>query len=360
MIRLGYVLTSNTNRDIFFLDPQYLNRHACIFGTTGSGKSTTLTVIAYELRRLGIPILILDRTGEYVKKLSKFAEVLTPGSNFSISPFEIWKKFELEERVQNELWLLNEYCKITWNETLTPLQSRLITDSLLKIHGRGIKANFASLIHEVKNVAEKELKLWLESAESIVSRFRIFTIGRLRQAFSETTNEGEEIVESLRGITILDLSIFDNEEPKNMFSLLMATIIYLKMKMLKFTPNIRLTLAIDEAQNLLSKNDKNNIIDKMAMELRKYGLSLILISPRPSNIPEDILSNCATVISHQILSSYDIDIIKKYAFIPSMRFALENVLYTLKPGEAFIRAPNVLDGEIVKIGLKEHEDIIRY
>lgn len=359
MIRLGYVLNDVSNKKIFYLNPSYLNRHVCIFGTTGSGKSSTLSVIAYELKRLGIPIFILDRTGEYAKRLKEHATVFLPGKNFSISPFRIWDNLDVEEKVQNEMWLLNEYCKITWGEDFTPLQSRLITEALLKIYSRKTEASFENLIREIRNIAEKELKIWLESAESIVSRFRIFTIGTLRKAFFGNFSQNKEIIKCLNNMGILDLSIFEHEEPKNMFSLLIATLLYLEFKNANFSSNIKLAVAIDEAQNLLGENDKHNIVVKMAMELRKYGLSLLLISPRASNIPENILSNCSTIIVHQLLSSYDIDIIKRYACLSSMKYSLENVLFTLKQGEAFVRSPDCMEGEIIKVGLPEHESFIK-
>ena len=128
MIKLGYVKEDGYFKETFYLNTNFLTRHICIFGTTGSGKSTTLSIIAYELNKLGIPVIIFDRTGEYTSRLKKWSYTIIPGYNYYASPFGIWHDLEIEERVQNEIWLLNEYCRITWNEQLSPLQIRLLTE----------------------------------------------------------------------------------------------------------------------------------------------------------------------------------------------------------------------------------------
>jgi type IV secretory pathway VirB4 component len=358
VIKLGYVKEDGYFKETFYLNTNFLTRHICIFGTTGSGKSTTLSIIAYELNKLGIPVIIFDRTGEYTSRLKKWSYTIIPGYNYYASPFGIWHDLEIEERVQNEIWLLNEYCRITWNEQLSPLQIRLLTESLLNIYRRGHNPNFDNIVKECRKIIEHELKIWYESAEAIASRFQIFTVGKFKKAFLDISNSKPKLISNLRGINILDLSVFENDEPKNMLSLIAATSIYLEIKRAGFSKKIRLVLAIDEAQNLINKNEKYSILEKMSMELRKYGLSLILVSPRPSNLSENILSNCGTFISHQILSSYDIDMIKKHAYSTNFKYSLENVLYSLNCGEAFIRTLDELEGRIIKIGTEEHESII--
>jgi DNA helicase HerA-like ATPase len=62
-----------------------IQRHMFICGTTGSGKSYSLKVVAEELNKQGLPVIFIDTQDEYssfVKKLG--GKVLTPGTDFNI------------------------------------------------------------------------------------------------------------------------------------------------------------------------------------------------------------------------------------------------------------------------------------
>lgn len=112
MIKIGRIKNKD---EIFNLNVEDFKRHACIFGMTGSGKSTTMAIIAYELMKNDITSLIIDRTGEFRNKMIKlnYSRIYYPGYNLNLSPFDIWEEENFEERIQKYLWLLDEFCKIT-------------------------------------------------------------------------------------------------------------------------------------------------------------------------------------------------------------------------------------------------------
>ena len=76
------------------LDSSTLNRHIGIFGTTGSGKSNTLQVVAEEINHSNRSVLIFDIEGEYVgmneptdslqSLLSEFGKKPTGVSDFHV------------------------------------------------------------------------------------------------------------------------------------------------------------------------------------------------------------------------------------------------------------------------------------
>ncbi|HLI46843.1 MAG TPA: ATP-binding protein [Geobacterales bacterium] len=351
MLRLGIVKNSG---DLFMLDPEDFRKHACIFGMTGSGKSTTLAIIAYEMQKSGIPSLILDRTGEFKNKFIKVPGVhyYLPGYNLNISPFKIWEEEAEEERIHRYLWLLEEFCRITWKESFSPLQTRLIAQSLERLIGRD-DMDFSMLIEECRKIAKDELKIWFEAAEAIASRFSIFTVGKFRKAFNETSNSTiSEVFQE--GIHVIDLSNLEYDAPKNLFSLIIANLVMLKIKKNSFSRKLNLAFMIDEAHNIAGKEIKYSLMEKISMELRKYGLSLIIASPNPSEINPNILANSGVLIAHQMLSIEEAETIKKYSYPSSYFSTFEDVVCNLKTGEAFIRAPSRLEGEVVKIGVKEH------
>ncbi len=67
------------------LKREAIQRHLFICGTTGSGKSYSLKVIAEELHKQGLPIIFIDTQDEYSSFVEKLGgKVLTPGKDFSI------------------------------------------------------------------------------------------------------------------------------------------------------------------------------------------------------------------------------------------------------------------------------------
>ncbi len=352
MIRLGII---KDDGEILKIDPRNLRRHLCVFGMTGTGKSTTLSILAYELYREGIPSVIIDRTGEFRNKITKIGKIYSPDENLSLSPFQLWNDDPIEERIQKQVWLLEEFCKITWSEGLSPLQIRLLSQALYRNISLG-EISFQSLIEESRRIAKEELRLWIEAAEALASRFGIFTVGKFKKAFRENHEELEGFFKN--GINIIDLSSLEHEAPKNLFSMILITLLMLKLKKRGFTDGLRIVLMIDEAHNIANKNVKYGLVEKLAMEMRKYGLGLVISSPNPSEISNNILSNAGTLIIHQMFSGYEADVIKKYLGSSSYHSVLEEVLCKLNVGEAFIRTPNNTDGIVVKIGINEHYELI--
>src|SRR6185295_10512251 len=57
------VIARSGNTDLAFL-PAMANRHGCITGATGTGKTVTLQVMAEQLSRIGVPIFMADVKGD--------------------------------------------------------------------------------------------------------------------------------------------------------------------------------------------------------------------------------------------------------------------------------------------------------
>src|SRR4051794_21013373 len=57
------VIAKNTNTESVLL-PQLANRHGCITGATGTGKTVTLQVMAEAFSRIGTPVFLADVKGD--------------------------------------------------------------------------------------------------------------------------------------------------------------------------------------------------------------------------------------------------------------------------------------------------------
>ena len=85
-LRIGETVAGTTTKII--LKREAIQRHLFLCGTTGSGKSYAMGVIAEELVKHHLPIVFIDTQDEYsvlVKKLG--GTVVEPGVNFTIPNF---------------------------------------------------------------------------------------------------------------------------------------------------------------------------------------------------------------------------------------------------------------------------------
>jgi hypothetical protein len=74
--------------------------------------------------------------------------------------------------------------------------------------------------------------------------------------------------------------------------------------------------------------------ERIAKEGRKFGLSLIVASQRPSEISQTIISQCANFISHRLQNPDDIDHFRR--IIPLQARRLLDQVTTLASGEAIV------------------------
>jgi len=74
-------------------------------------------------------------------------------------------------------------------------------------------------------------------------------------------------------------------------------------------------------------------IERIAKEGRKYGVTLLIASQRPSEISETIFSQCNNFIAMRLTNPIDQDYVKR--LLPDALGDLTDTLPTLKSGEAF-------------------------
>ncbi|HOZ53720.1 MAG TPA: ATP-binding protein [Bacilli bacterium] len=118
------------------------------------------------------------------------------------------------------------------------------------------------------------------------------------------------------------------------------TKIYAKM-LFEFTTlvnprgSIPIHMIIEEAHRYIQNdNDINvlgyNIFDRITKEGRKYGMLLIMISQRPSELSETALSQCSNFFIFKMVHPYDIDFIKQ--MVPNITIEVSQKIKLLQPG----------------------------
>jgi hypothetical protein len=113
-------------------------------------------------------------------------------------------------------------------------------------------------------------------------------------------------------------------------------------------PEVRqpFVLAFEEAHNYLPRVNREatmfarDAVEKVAKEGRKYGVSAMIITQRPSEISETILSQCNSMVLMRMNNPDDQDYVAR---VVSDQFrSLISLLPSMKPGEGFVIGDSVL------------------
>ena len=112
-------------------------------------------------------------------------------------------------------------------------------------------------------------------------------------------------------------------------------------KWVNFQQKQQIALFCDEAHLYLPAHTKGSIEEKglqsferIAKEGRKYGLSLVVISQRPSDVNKTILSQCGNFIAMRLTNPDDQNVIKR--LFPDNLGDFSELLPILDIGEALI------------------------
>jgi DNA helicase HerA-like ATPase len=141
-------------------------------------------------------------------------------------------------------------------------------------------------------------------------------------------------------ITILDLSGM----PSSRLSLLLGSILDILFESSIWGKNLKtgmrnrpLLVVLEEAHRYLSKKEDGlakQMVQRIAKEGRKFGVGAMIVSQRPSEIDETILSQCGTIIALRINNATDRGIVKS-AMSEGLAGIIDS-LPVLRTGEAII------------------------
>lgn len=119
------------------------------------------------------------------------------------------------------------------------------------------------------------------------------------------------------------------------------------------TQDIPILVVYEEAHKYAPKSDlskyraSKEAIERIAKEGRKYGVTLLLASQRPSEISETIFSQCNTFISMRLTNPDDQNYVKR--LLPDTVGDITNILPSLREGEALLIGDSISIPTLVKI-----------
>lgn len=160
-------------------------------------------------------------------------------------------------------------------------------------------------------------------------------------------------------ITIIDLSAIPFEVLSIVISLLSRVIFdfafhYSKLRHeVDAVNDIPFMLVCEEAHNYIPRNGgaeynaAKHSIERIAKEGRKYGLNLMVVSQRPSEVSETIFSQCNNFVVLKLTNINDQNCIKN--LLPDNNSSLVDILPTLSTGECLVVGDAVPLPAIVKM-----------
>ena len=380
-LELGkYVLDDSAKA---FLDGnKFFQRHAAILGSTGSGKSWTVATILEQAANLPTSnLIVFDLHGEYAE-LSYARHLRIPG------PDELDKSND--ELLYLPYWLLNaeemqsmfiDRSEFSAHNQVMAFQDAVIAEKkeLLKsLNKKDVLNAFTidspvpfsldNVIQRLKNLNEEMVQgtRGLKQGQFFGQFSRLFTrlnskLSDKRYGFLFNAPQKEHQYNSMsRMVTKLmdyslektQIKVIDfSEVPSDILPIivgLVARIIYQIQFWTERSKRHPLALICDEAHLYLpEKSGKNPVeiraieaFERIAKEGRKYGVSLVIISQRPSDVSTTILSQCNNVIALRLTNGTDRQTVSK--LMPESLESLLEVLPIMDVGEGVVVGDAVL------------------
>ena len=323
-------------------------KHTAILGSTGSGKSAaTAAIIHAILKPEPIPdvwspqIIILDPHGEYKKAFDDAVVLSTDDGSLSL-PY----------------WLLNfqETIDLLIGKTkfVATSQTNIIKKSLQSLRTRHlseatIDSPLPYKISELRADVETDKPSQpskQDSYNSIIDKIDVLTRDARLNFLMKDYQDGktlDSIVSNILQITsapvIIDLSGVPDEVAGICSSAIARTLFNSKIWQ---TPEERkrnpILLVCEEAHRYVPNRGEaqygaaQEAIQRIAKEGRKYGVGLFLVSQRPSEIDQTVLSQCNSWIVLRLTNEQDRS--KVASILPDSLSGLTKMLSGLRNREA--------------------------
>lgn len=119
------------------------------------------------------------------------------------------------------------------------------------------------------------------------------------------------------------------------------------------TNDVPVMLVCEEAHNYIPERadiayrSSRRSIERVAKEGRKYGLSLMVVSQRPSEVSETVLSQCSNFLALRLTNHADQDYVRR--LLPDNTDAITDLLPSLGPGECVVVGDAVLLPTVVQL-----------
>jgi len=351
-IRIGMV---HPNRDLpaYLMTDELLGKHFAILGSTGSGKSCSVALILRSILQdhPNGHVIVLDPHNEYSNVFGDAGDVLSP------------------DDIRLPYWLLNfeEIIEVmigrgrSDREIQAAILRSEIVNAKRKFAGSGKSAehitidtpvpySLSELITNINNHMGKlenpenstpylRLLSRLEDLRSDQRYSFMFSGLVVRDILPDILSRILSIPVAQRPFTILDLSGVPSEITDVVVSVLCRMIFDFALWSVP-AKALPMLLVCEEAHRYVPRDPDagfeptKKTLSRIALEGRKYGVSLCLVSQRPSELSANILSQCNTLFALRMSNERDQEIARRA--LPESAMGLLSALPSLRTQEAIV------------------------
>jgi uncharacterized protein len=390
MIELA-TTTQESHTNVNVAPAQLLGRHCAVLGATGGGKSWTVARIVQEIARIGGKVILVDPTGEFytfnddgVEHIFLGGEKKSEADTQTVS-FPYWNLTELDlfaifqpsgasqtPKLREALKSLKLSYIQNGNDNPQPITKKgAVKRDFLNncvrneavIDGFGARYHINLLPRQIIEECVQESgftggnpdhTIWGNYneqmrgyCETLVSKIHSITRSKaLRclfapQEFGSLTDKIDEFLLSdkrVLRVSMQDLSFEHNARELLTNALGRYLLTKARERVFQTKPTV---VILDEAHQFLNKNvgDESNRVQLdafglIAKEGRKYGLTTILATQRPRDIPEDVLSQMGMFVVHRLINEKDRQVVESAC--GNLDASAAAFLPTLGQGEAIL------------------------
>ena len=357
-------LSQASSLPVYLLTDELLGKHFAVLGTTGSGKSCSVTVLLRSILEVApkAHMILLDPHNEYRRAFPDSAESIDPTTlNLPHWLLNFEESIELfigrtEHAATSQTNILKDALLAARRDFVLPsiASEKITVDTPVPYKLSTLIGNIDSSMPTQTSKQDPYLKI-KNKIETLRQDSRFSFLIRPDEA---VTDELANIVGQYLRIPVSDkpLSIIDlSGVPSDVVDVVVSVLCRMIFDFAVWSPRpvqVPIVLVCEEAHRYAPRRGDaafqptRQALSRIAKEGRKYGVGLGLISQRPSELAESILSQCNTLIALRMSNEQDQNFVQRA--LPDSVRSLVNVLSTLRTQEALV----VGEGSVVPVRLR--------
>ncbi|MBP2645734.1 MAG: Helicase HerA, central domain [Firmicutes bacterium] len=283
-----------------------ITEHIGIFGTTGSGKSNLVKVLAGSvLSNASYGLLIFDVHNEYYRDLSKYPHIkerlvvynTNPVADYArslsldystVGPDDILACATFTEPQLDALYKLSSVWKENWMRDVLAYDTQDIIDDLNASTGQKFQQRTISKIKSICWNLQEELQIGDNEANSVKNMVKDLTQGKVVLVeLKDLSPQAEQALSTMLSQRLLCDYASRNEQER-----------------LESKPVL---IVLEEAHRFLGKKEhaSNNVFARLVSEARKFNLGLCVVDQQPRLLADKVLSQLNTLFILGLASKAD-------------------------------------------------------
>ena len=321
-VQIGTVYPTTDTRAALYVDSM-LGKHFALLGSTGTGKSTSAALILHRICDLSPEghIVMVDPHGEYGAAFARNGAVFDVG-NLALPYWLMNFEEHCEVFVTSEGSDRTVDCDILAKCLLAARQKNRLAESLGRLT---VDSPVPYLLSDLTNILQNEmgkldkgtgalpymrLKTKIDEIKADPRYSFMFSGMLVADTMQEFLAKIFRLPSGGKPISIIDVSAMPSDITSVVVSVL-SRLVFDYAIWARDEAQRPILLVCEEAHRYIPSTTTGTgqavrrILERIAKEGRKYGVSLGLITQRPSDLAEGVLSQCGTIISMRLNNDRD-------------------------------------------------------